>query len=574
MNKQLVSYAQNFEDVRLWRALRSVQQGYYIDIGAQSPIVDSVSCVFYQNGWRGAHVDAMQAYADELRDARPGDIVINAAVAAEPGALTFYEIAETGLSTTRFEIAQRHRAEGFAVHETTVQAITLDDVFDRVGERDVHWLKVDVEGGEQDLLQGWRQSVTRPWIVVIESTLPLTDQEAFEPWEHLILDKGYKFAHFDGLNRYYVSELHQDLAQSFAVPPNIFDDFALSMTSSTPLKREFVRKIDELHEAFTAENAARTEEKREFEKRLEESHAALIAEDAARTEEKRESAKRLEESHAALIAEEAARAEERREFARRLEESHAALIAGITARAEEARRRDEAIASMRAEVEDARTELAKSHEALSLNKQELVTQLRHSLWLKSELDENLSFVAEYRRKLEASKSNIKALQQDLGVTKVKLQEHADIAHRWWVTAEGMRAELEQIHASHSWKLTAGLRYARRILGPRRLALAIYVGAKSAIRPIALRSLLRLASNPRKRRLGRVILGVSPRLRERLRQSVLNEIAQTATVVPDRESQVSTLSPRRKQSGELLGVRATKVLDDLQKAIEKMQGKTL
>ncbi len=37
------SYAQNFEDVMLWRALKHVSNGYYIDIGAQDPSIDSVS---------------------------------------------------------------------------------------------------------------------------------------------------------------------------------------------------------------------------------------------------------------------------------------------------------------------------------------------------------------------------------------------------------------------------------------------------------------------------------------------------------------------------------------------------
>lgn len=483
MKKQLISYAQNFEDVRLWRALHAVQQGYYIDIGAQSPIVDSISRVFYENGWRGAHVDAMQVYTDELRDARSGDIVINAAVAAEPGTLTFYGIAETGLSTTQLDIAERHREAGFVVHETIVKAITLDDVFDQVGERPVHWLKIDVEGGEQDVLMGWRQSPIRPWIVVIESTLPLTDQEVFEPWEHLIVGKGYKFAHFDGLNRYYVSDLHEDLAQSFLVPPNIFDDFALSMTSNTPLKREFVRKLDE-------------------------SRAALIAGDA-----------------------------------------------------------------VKAELEATKTELSKSLEALSSSREDLVAQLRHSLWLKSELNENLSLAEEHKRQLETLKANVKMLQQELGATRIKLQEHAEIAHRWWVAAEGMTAELAQIHGSHSWKLTAVLRRARRILGPRRLVSAIYAGPKSVLRTIAVRFTLRLASNQRIRLLGRGILGVSPRLRERLRQSVVHEITLVVTAADKAAGHVTILVPRRKPSGELLGVRATRVLDDLQNAMDKMQGPT-
>jgi hypothetical protein len=41
-----VSYAQNFEDVLLWRALRQVRNGFYIDVGAAHPDIDSVTRAF------------------------------------------------------------------------------------------------------------------------------------------------------------------------------------------------------------------------------------------------------------------------------------------------------------------------------------------------------------------------------------------------------------------------------------------------------------------------------------------------------------------------------------------------
>ena len=45
----MISYAQNFEDVILWRALKHVEAGRYIDIGANDPEKDSVTKVFYDN---------------------------------------------------------------------------------------------------------------------------------------------------------------------------------------------------------------------------------------------------------------------------------------------------------------------------------------------------------------------------------------------------------------------------------------------------------------------------------------------------------------------------------------------
>ena len=60
---QIISYAQNFEDVILWRALKHVERGFYIDVGAQDPVINSVSLAFYEKGWRGVHVEPTKFYA-------------------------------------------------------------------------------------------------------------------------------------------------------------------------------------------------------------------------------------------------------------------------------------------------------------------------------------------------------------------------------------------------------------------------------------------------------------------------------------------------------------------------------
>ena len=92
-----LSYAQNFEDVMLWRALGLVQRGFYIDIGAQHPRVDSVSRAFYERGWRGVHVEPSEEYAKLLREDRPDDDVLQMAIAERDGVVEFFEIPQTGL---------------------------------------------------------------------------------------------------------------------------------------------------------------------------------------------------------------------------------------------------------------------------------------------------------------------------------------------------------------------------------------------------------------------------------------------------------------------------------------------
>lgn len=231
---QIISYAQNFEDVILWRALKHIDHGFYIDIGAQHPIVDSVSLLFYEHGWRGMHVEPTQQYSNMLREHRPDERVFQLAIGSQRNNLSFFEFENTGLSTANAEIANQHKTNGFEHQETIVPVITLDELLQQIELREIHWLKVDVEGSEKDVLESWRSSTNLPWIVVVESTHPLSQEKSHQEWEEFLTKKGYQYVYFDGLNRFYISPAHPELIDSFSEPPNIFDNFSLSGSSSHP----------------------------------------------------------------------------------------------------------------------------------------------------------------------------------------------------------------------------------------------------------------------------------------------------------------------------------------------------
>lgn len=237
-----LTYAQNFEDVILWRALCSIEQGFYIDVGAQDPTYDSVSRHFHENGWRGVHIEPHPEYAALLRAARPGDRVIQAAVAAEPGLSTFYSFSGTGLSTAVERVAHRHTDNGFSSEELTVASITLDMVFAECGQREVHWLKLDVEGFERPALEGWTSQV-RPWIVVVEAVEVGGRTPNHDVYESVLLGKGYHFVYFDGLNRFYVSDAHRELDAHFAYGPSLWDE--IQSPRESRMSRALLEEIEQ-----------------------------------------------------------------------------------------------------------------------------------------------------------------------------------------------------------------------------------------------------------------------------------------------------------------------------------------
>lgn len=222
----IISYSQNFEDVMLWRALQHVENGFYVDVGANDPKFLSVTRAFYDRGWHGINIDPITC--PQLVRERTRDINLELAVTNLEGEIIFYEVSDSALCTSDPEIAEIHRKSGKTVLERKVPAMTLNRILDNHLQSPIHFMNIDVEGAELQVLQGLDLSRWRPWIILIEATIPTTTTPSFGEWEPMLVASRYNFAYFDGLNRFYVAEEHQELMEAFRLPPGIFDEFVLS----------------------------------------------------------------------------------------------------------------------------------------------------------------------------------------------------------------------------------------------------------------------------------------------------------------------------------------------------------
>ena len=225
----ITSYAQNLEDVMLWRALKNVKNGFYIDVGAAWPDKHSVTKAFYDNGWSGINIEPNPIFINQYPLARPNDINLQVAISDKCGKEKISFVENTGLSSLDADIAKSHHEMGFDITIAEVKIKTLDKICKKYVKRsEIHFLKVDVEGLEKNVLLGNNWTAFRPWIVVVEAMLPLRQEQNHAQWEYILLESGYLFAYADGLNRFYVSRDHSELISSFKYPPNIFDGFVSS----------------------------------------------------------------------------------------------------------------------------------------------------------------------------------------------------------------------------------------------------------------------------------------------------------------------------------------------------------
>jgi FkbM family methyltransferase len=221
-----VSYAQNFEDVMLWRALRNVKNGFYIDVGAGGPDVNSVTRAFYDRGWRGINIEPSADGFRHLRSARPRDINLHIALSDHSGLHQLVHVPRTGLSSLESGGLNRLIETGLEPRTDTVDVVTLAGVCRLHAAPVIHFLKVDMGGAESTILAGADFKTFRPWIVLVEAVAPLSNTPTHAVWEPVLLAAGYEFVWFDGLNRFYLAqEQYHTLQLHFRTPPNLFDDF-------------------------------------------------------------------------------------------------------------------------------------------------------------------------------------------------------------------------------------------------------------------------------------------------------------------------------------------------------------
>jgi FkbM family methyltransferase len=223
-----ISYAQYYEDMHLDRCFNGQPTGFYIDVGAGHPVHSNVSFYFYLRGWSGITIEPNPWLAQLSAGVRSRDRQIDALLGAEPGQAIFHLIEEFhGLSTTiESHALAAQKAYSKSAKAFPLPVTTLNDICREHAPEQIDFLKIDVEGAEQAVLQGNDWQCFRPRVVLVEALVPITLTPAWDAWEPILTGNGYRFAFFDGLNRYYVADEHAALGAALAAKPKSFKGIA------------------------------------------------------------------------------------------------------------------------------------------------------------------------------------------------------------------------------------------------------------------------------------------------------------------------------------------------------------
>jgi len=220
INNHIISYAQNREDIIIDAFFKSKKSGFYVDIGANHPVHDSVTKLFYQKGWTGINIEPNPSLVALLELDRPKDTTLQLAISDTESTqdLRLYEGSD-GLSTIDAE-EKKDTNPIYAPFKKTytdvsVSVTTLEKLLQSLDIERIDFMKIDVEGHEYEVVKGNDWKKFRPELICIEANHARSD------WKKLLSNNNYVQFFNDGLNDYYATE-ESLLRKDFAFPESVF----------------------------------------------------------------------------------------------------------------------------------------------------------------------------------------------------------------------------------------------------------------------------------------------------------------------------------------------------------------
>jgi len=165
--------------------------GRYVDIGCAWPGAISNTFYLYMIGWRGICVDANRALTDDWAKVRPEDAFVWSAVCEGEDQL-FWSQHKTNLGASMVQPTREPKSANFIVG-APVPTVRMDVLLDKyVGDKPIHLLNIDIEGGELSALKSNDWTRWRPQAIVMESHSFTFEAPKADPAISFLYDLGYQ----------------------------------------------------------------------------------------------------------------------------------------------------------------------------------------------------------------------------------------------------------------------------------------------------------------------------------------------------------------------------------------------
>ena len=183
------------------------QDGFYVDVGANEPMIESQTYHLDKIGWSGLLLEPLPHYCNLLKQHRTGKVVQYACSSPENNNKVLKLIVAGGHST----LNQNPIALGTKSNQTiNVTCKTLDSILEE-NNVDVgfDFISIDIEGHEMEMFKGFTLKKWNPKLVLLE------DHVTNHKKHNFMVQNGYQVLLRTGLNSWYVPNTEQWTSPTF-----------------------------------------------------------------------------------------------------------------------------------------------------------------------------------------------------------------------------------------------------------------------------------------------------------------------------------------------------------------------
>tara|TARA_B100000073_G_scaffold191400_1_gene158434 strand:- start:419 stop:1120 length:702 start_codon:yes stop_codon:yes gene_type:complete len=203
--KPSIHYGEFGEDILVNRILKNLETGKYVDVGCYHPYKGSLTAQLYKKGWKGINIDLSKSSIDLFNLVRKEDINLNLAVSDFNGQTSYFE--NSPINQQNSLIKNNDNQKKIKIDCKNLNLILEENKFEKF-----EYLNIDVEGSEQNVINGINLSKYRPILITIENNnLHINDYIESETYK-ILIKNNYTFISRTGVTNFF---LKNEYAKNF-----------------------------------------------------------------------------------------------------------------------------------------------------------------------------------------------------------------------------------------------------------------------------------------------------------------------------------------------------------------------
>ena len=203
--KPSIHYGEFGEDILVNRILKNLETGKYVDVGCYHPYKGSLTAQLYKKGWKGINIDLSKSSIDLFNLVRKEDINLNLAVSDFNGQTSYFE--NSPINQQNSLIKNNDNQKKIEIDCKNLNLILEENKFEKF-----EYLNIDVEGSEQNVINGINLSKYSPILITIENNnLHINDYIESETYK-ILIKNNYTFISKTGVTNFF---LKNEYAKNF-----------------------------------------------------------------------------------------------------------------------------------------------------------------------------------------------------------------------------------------------------------------------------------------------------------------------------------------------------------------------